>query len=85
MPGQLPPQCPRHVGFVASSCGRCQIERNPSLATSERTWTPSQRKHWGRTSEEAAESRAEYERAAAQRRADYEAQDAERELRGRSR
>jgi hypothetical protein len=85
MPGQLPPQCPRHVGFVAGKCGRCQIELNPSLATSERTWTSSQRKHWGRTSEEAAESRAEYERAAAQRRADYEAQDAERELRGRSR
>ena len=84
MPGQLPPQCAIHPGFLARSCVACELASS-NVAFRERPHTPLQRAHLGRTSEQSKASRAQSEAEAAARREEYARQEAASAMRGQTR
>lgn len=85
MPGQLPPQCRRHPGFVAGKCGACEIAKNPAAATAEKRISPTHAKHFGRTSQQSREAREQYEADARARREEMTRQEAMSAMRGTTR
>lgn len=84
MPGQLPPQCAIHPGFLARSCAACELASS-NVAFKERPHTAEQRAHLGRTSAQSKESRAQSEAEAAARREEYARQEAASAMRGQAR